>query len=350
MSPLPTTYNIVRMLDAELIAARSILLTWFGRSRSNLSLSSTKLFGGTEAAGVYRVVASYEGDGGRPRQCRLIVKHLAGHARREAVILQQLEARPDCRLLPKLMGTFQDHNDDVYVGLKEVRRLAAWPWKNNEMTTKFMRELGEFHAVDRRDVHEAENWDYEGELLARAEETGTRLRYASRNPDMAALAPCIRPMERLTAELPRLRSLLLREAPFGARLIHGDVHPGNALVRSGATPQPVLIDWGRARIGSPLEDVSSMLQSLRFYEPATLQGHDTLLKDYLTGTGGERRISDSIRSAYWLAGASNALAGALGWHLLIATDETHSRLRRQAAFSAAKDWLRVIRRALAWTL
>jgi aminoglycoside phosphotransferase (APT) family kinase protein len=38
-------------------------------------------------------------------------------------------------------------------------------------------------------------------------------------------------------------------------VIHGDAHPGNAIIRQRtATQEAILLDWGRARIGSPLED------------------------------------------------------------------------------------------------
>ena len=47
--------------------------------------------------------------------------------------------------------------------------------------------------------------------------------------------------------------------------------------KSGGQHEPVLIDWARARAGSPFEDVSSWLQSLGFWEPAVKRKHDTLL-------------------------------------------------------------------------
>lgn len=79
-----------------------------------------------------------------------------------------------------------------------------------------------------------------------------------------------------------------------------------------------------------------------------MQRHDLVLKEYLTGLGQDRRINDSLRSAYWAAGACNALAGALNVHLLLAMDAQISPRRRQAAFLGSRDWLRIIRRAHAW--
>lgn len=75
-----------------------------------------------------------------------------------------------------------------------------------------------------------------------------------------------------------MRRELLTFLPFGKVAIHGDVHTGNVLVRrhpGGA--EPVLIDWGRARGGSPLEDLSAWLQSLGYWEPQARRRHDTLI-------------------------------------------------------------------------
>jgi serine/threonine protein kinase len=337
------------MISTEIIAARSILKTWLGKPTSQMSLSSVKLSGGTEAAGVYRVLASLEADSGRRHQRRLIVKHLTGRARREAGILRDLLTRDDRRLLPDLLGVFHDSKGHVYLGLEEVRRTSAWPWRNSGITAIMMRQLGQFHAQN-RDAVLSDDWNYEEELGAQAEQTRAYLDHCCRKPELEALRPGLRTIEKIAEALPRLRQCLLREAPFEARLIHGDVHPGNTLVRKGADMQPVLIDWGRTRLASPLEDVSSMLQSLRLYEPSALQLHDMLFKEYLTGMGREQRITDGLRSAYWVAGASNALAGALRWHLMIAADDDKSKLRRRRAYAAALDWLRVIRRAHAWAL
>ncbi|HEV7345194.1 MAG TPA: phosphotransferase [Devosia sp.] len=312
-----------------------------------MSLTSARLPGGTEAAGVFRVVASYDDDRGKLRQRRLIIKHLTGRARREASILQDLGS--GCRLLPELLGIVRGNEGHIYLGLEDVRRASVWPWRDSTITATLMRELGQFHETSSHTVP-GDAWDYEHELGTQSEQTCAWLAHYCRQPDFAALRPGLRAVERVAEELPRLRKLLLGERPFEAGLIHGDVHPGNALIRNGAGKRPVLIDWGRTRRGSPLEDVSSMLQSLRFYEPTALQRHDTLLKEYLTGRGRDRRITDGLRSVYWVAGASNALAGALAWHLMIAADEAKPALQRKGAYWAARDWMRVIRRAHAWAL
>jgi Ser/Thr protein kinase RdoA (MazF antagonist) len=99
-----------------------------------------------------------------------------------------------------------------------------------------------------------------------------------REEDLLRLRRRLGPVRRVGEVLPELRRQLLALDSFGTTAIHGDAHPGNALVRSGE--RPVLLDWGRARLGSPLEDVSSWLQSLGYWEPEAQRRHDTLLAGY----------------------------------------------------------------------
>ena len=149
------------------------------------------------------------------------------------------------------------------------------------------------------------------------------------------------------AALPAIRAALLGAPPLGLAVIHGDVHSGNATVRGErGTERAVLLDWGRARLGSPLEDVSSWLQSLGYWEPEARRRHDTLLRRYLAVRGLPTHLGSDLRSAYWLASSCNALAGALRYHLVVADGwgGAPSRARAEAA-RAARDHLRVIRRA-----
>ena len=132
--------------------------------------------------------------------------------------------------------------------------------------------------------------------------------------------------------------------PFGRTLIHGDVHTRNVVLRKTAgRVQAVLLDWGRSRAGSPLEDVSSWLLSLRGWEPAAARDHDTLLRSYLAAAGRPMALTSELRDAYWIAAASNAMAGALRYHLLVA-HQAKGRTRA-TALTQAHGALRVIHRA-----
>jgi hypothetical protein len=92
--------------------------------------------------------------------------------------------------------------------------------------------------------------------------------------------------------------------------------PGNVLMsRRDRQDKLILLDWGRARVASLVEDVSSWLQSVSYWEPECRQHHDRLLAAYLSTLGMDGSPTDSVRAAYWMAAASNALSGALLHHL-----------------------------------
>jgi hypothetical protein len=57
------------------------------------------------------------------------------------------------------------------------------------------------------------------------------------------------------------------------------------------------------------------------------------------------RLDTELRAAYWLAGASNALSGALLYHVSVLLDSRVPSVTRAAAAYAAREWVRVLRRA-----
>jgi hypothetical protein len=190
------------------------------------------------------------------------------------------------------------------------------------------------------------DWDYERELRINAALTLERLEEAVGRPEFRGLRRGVPPTRRLLWSLPEIRRDLLDFSPFGKGPIHGDLHSGNALVRRRkGRDEPVLIDWARARIGSPLEDISSWLQSLAGWEPEARRRHDTLLASYLLARGMEGRLRSDLRAAYWLAGASNAFSGALLHHLTQLLDPRATNTVRLRAVYSAREWIRVLRRA-----
>jgi hypothetical protein len=56
-------------------------------------------------------------------------------------------------------------------------------------------------------------------------------------------------------------------------------------------------------------------------------------------------LTRELRQRYWLAAACNALSGALRYHIDIAQTARDNPKRRAASLTAARDWLRIIRRA-----
>jgi hypothetical protein len=308
------------------------------------------LRGGIEAAHVALATVRYRDAAGRQRVLRYVRKQLNGRGLREAAVHQRLAAKYAARMSPRFFAVEPHSPDVVILCIEAIRRTRSWPWGDPSCGGLVLRRVAELHAGSPGAAAALPPWDYDGEVALSAEATLTAVACCRADPDLAVLATHVAPLRRIVLALPRLRRELLSEHPFGSVPIHGDLHTGNVLLRrNGAGEEPVLLDWGRARIGSPFEDVSSWLQSLGYWEPEARRFHDTLLATYLSARGMERRLTPQIRGAYWLAGASNALAGALLYHLSIAADRHRGKARRCAALHAANDWLRVIRRADAWS-
>jgi aminoglycoside phosphotransferase (APT) family kinase protein len=168
----------------------------------------------------------------------------------------------------------------------------------------------------------------------------------ARAPDFARFRRVVPAARRLASNLARMRRNLLDAERLA--VLHGDAHPGNVVFRR--MREPVLLDWARARMGSPLEDVSNWLQSLGFWEPAARRRHDRLLSRYLRARGRPANLGRSFRELYWLARASNAFAGAMTYHLCRASNPAMSEEVRRESYWAAWDWGRSIMRADAcWT-
>jgi aminoglycoside phosphotransferase (APT) family kinase protein len=127
-----------------------------------------------------------------------------------------------------------------------------------------------------------------------------------------------------------------------AAVLHGDLHSGNVVVERGGGV--AFVDWSRARIGSPLEDVAGWLQSLAFWEPEVRRTHDTLLRRYLEARGLGPPGTD-LRDAYWLAAARNGFTGALRYHVTVMEDRSAGARAREDSARALRDWFRLIRRA-----
>lgn len=309
-----------------------------------LRLEVRPLHGGLESAGVAEVSARFFDARDRPRSATFVVKALEGTPAREADIYERLVS-PLGGIAPALLGIERDGAARRLLFLERVRPVRRWPWREETAARRLLELLAHLHATaapaEAREV--LSDWDYESELAERTRNAAEALETLPREEDLSPLRRGLGSLRHLGETLPEVRRQLLAFTPFGKTAIHGDAHSGNALIRSGE--RPVLLDWGRTRLGSPLEDVSSWLQCLGYWEPAAKRRHDTLLAGYLAARGLPARADRELRDAYWLAGASNALSGALLVHLWTARGALSGSPQRAAAVRAAQDALRVIRRA-----
>lgn len=312
-------------------------------------IEARPLRGGIEASGVTLVTVRYRNHSNRQQVFRLVAKHLTGRPVREAAVYQRLVAAHARNLAPRLLAVEGCGSGDILLLIEAVRRTTSWPWRSLKAGEELFAQLAEFHTAAIGATTLVPEWDYEAELKVVAELTRATLEQCRKDTDLAVLARDLPALDRVLRALPADRKQLLSERPFGSRPIHGDLHPGNVIMsRRDGQDKPIFLDWGRARVSSPLEDVSSWLQSVSYWEPEGRRRHDTLLAAYLSALGMDRRLTDSLRAAYWMAAASNALSGTLLHHLCIARDGRQSSRQRAAAARAARDALRVIRRADSW--
>ena len=307
-------------------------------SGARLDLDVRQLRGGLESSVARAVVRKAEGvDPGVPR--RFVVKELRGTQRREAEVYRLLwrsfEEPPAPWLFDVVSGA-----EASYLYLEDVPSASSWPWRDEAAIAAVCRALALLHDAP-VSAEALPPWDYESELIGSAEAT---LRVAEQaQTEGGPIWRRLGDLKRIVTTLPALRARL-RES--GATVIHGDVHPGNVIVRRGRGPLKVaLIDWGRARVASPLEDVSSWLHSLGCWDPEGRRRHDSLLRVYLDARGRGLALDCATREYYWLASASNGLAGAIRYHLAVLSDSRTGPRARRDSERAVREWERVIRGA-----
>jgi hypothetical protein len=317
---------------------------------AQVSLNVAALRGGLEAAAVARCEARATATvGTRVPRITFVVKRLDGIGRREGAVYRTILGPPHRTIAPELLDVQELSGGVSYLYMSYVRSVRAWPWTETAVAGQVLETLADLHtSIPASQVAALEPaWDYETELSASAASTLEMFERAVREVDLAWLSWGRGALRRLAEALPSLRRAVVTSEPFGPALIHGDVHSGNvALTGSGKVQHVVMFDWARARVGSSMEDVASWLESLGYWEPEAKRRHNTLLRRYLVARGLPSELSRAVRDTYWLAAASNVLAGALRYQLAVAGDraKTPSRPRATAAH-AARDHLRVLRRA-----
>jgi aminoglycoside phosphotransferase (APT) family kinase protein len=223
--------------------------------------------------------------------------------------------------------------------LEEAESSMQWPWANVQHSGAVCRALARLHD-SRTIARDAFTWDYDAELEHSARST-LEVAEDARNPAGIRCWERLGDLRRVVAALPRIRRRLLSGA---TTLIHGDMHPGNVILQGNADPQVLLIDWARARVGSPLEDVASWLHSLGCWEPEARRRHDTLMRIYLDARAAPQRFAADVRLDYWLASASNGLSGAIRYHMARLSGRELSDASRYDSTRAMAAWQRVIKR------
>ena len=305
-----------------------------------LRVSVQSLLGGLESAVGRALLSANQRHDSVPQ--RMIVKEMRGRAAREADVYEMLWRDLEHPPAARVFGSSADE-DARYLFLEDVESPDSWPWRDTAVSAAVCRALARLHECTTH-ASQVELWDYEAELASSARET-LALATAGRRPDGTRVWRAGGELKRVVDALPAFRARLLT-APTA--LIHGDVHPGNVIIRPDESDiQVTLIDWSRTRVGSPLEDVASWLHSLGCWEPEARRRHDTLLRTYLASRSVPQPITAELRKHYWFASASNGLAGAIRYHIAVLCDRASGGATRVDSQQALHAWERVIRRAAA---
>jgi aminoglycoside phosphotransferase (APT) family kinase protein len=298
------------------------------------------LHGGLESAVARARISQPEGHRSIPLQ--LVIKHLPAGFEREADVYDLLWRHFDRPPAVRLLGR-ENAAGTTYLYLEHVQSSTSWPWADTQRAGAVCRALARLHD-DGRLPRETFSWDYETDL-ARSAESTLALAMDAHDASGERLWRRVGDLRRVVITLARIRRRLLS----GERtVIHGDMHPGNVIMADGADREVVLIDWARARIGSPLEDVASWLHSLGCWEPEARRRHDTLMRTYLDARRERRPLVSDVRVDYWFASASNGLSGAIRYHLAVLLDTGSTEAARYDSGRALTAWQRVVRRAAAF--
>jgi aminoglycoside phosphotransferase (APT) family kinase protein len=298
------------------------------------------LYGGLESAVALARISEQRGQ--RPAPEQLVIKQLPAGFEREADVYDVLWRHLDRPPAVRVFGREASANA-TYLYLEDARPCSSWPWSDTARSAAVCRTLAQFH--DSRELpRECFAWNYEAELTRSAEATlsiATDARDASGKRYWRRLGD----LRRVVAALPTIRARLLSGV---TTVIHGDMHPGNVILRDGGSDADVvLIDWARARVGSPLEDVASWLHSLGCWEPQARRRHDTLMRAYVEARAVPMVFGADLRLAYWLSSVSNGLSGAMCYHLAVLSDPASSAPAVYDSQRALTAWERVVRRAAA---
>lgn len=313
-----------------------IVHDFLGESASPREVRISRLSGGLESA-VARVDVTNATSGTRRRT--FVVKRLdAGqeHEVRAYRLLHDLNVE----VTPELLG-LRLKGGSVYLFIDWIPSESRWPWQDLRWPERVAEQLARLHEIAVIPP-EVERREYENRLVESARETWRVFAWLS-GPEFESITSRRASLRRFIEDLTEVRRTLFTEGPFPPALIHGDAHPGNAIVHA-SRDATVLIDWGRTRLGSPFEDVSSWLQSLGLWEPRARRRHDRLFASYLRSRGLDA-ITSEVRDHYWLAAGCNALAGALRYHIVAALDHPSRSAGRAEHVRLAARWMAIVRRA-----
>jgi len=318
--------------------AREFVARLHSLPENRIRIRLRPLSGGLENAYVYLVCAST-----RSVDLPKCVIKVIPFGHREAAAYTAIAAAKLDRLTPQLLA-IHDLGSSRLLFLEWVRAWRTWPWHEISGHKRVFRQLQRLH-LSNRDLYQglsAHQDAYETELAESAKSTLEFAQAVVKDDDLQPIRYLFSALKRVVKALPEIRRRL---KTFGQVVLHGDVHSGNVIMSNfDGVPTPILLDWGRWRVGSPLEDVCSWIYSIGFWEPQARRFHDTLFSNYFAMIDGSR-FTTALRDACSLAGTCNALSGVLRYHLWCATSSADvTSAERAVAVRAVRYWMNALRR------
>lgn len=315
-------------------------------ARKPLTVSlQAKRLGGLESGEVVRIDARGKAPSGATAVTRLVIKPMRnGAPAREGAVYRWLQATGRATFGPAVLCESQVGSPEGgFLLMEHLRPAGAWPWRNPEFAAHALERLADLHAgADVASFAAAVPAAFYDEGLSDEVESTLRVLHDAIRAGSLPIPPGTRSavarIADYVARFPRSSTPALPET-----VLHGDVHSGNVVLTSSGSI--AMIDWSRARVGAPLDDVASWLQSLAFWEPEVRRAHDTLLRRYLAARGVTAPLDAGLRDAYWISAARNGFTGALRYHIVQIQSPTTTPRARHLSTRAALDWFRIMRRA-----
>jgi Ser/Thr protein kinase RdoA (MazF antagonist) len=229
-------------------------------------------------------------------------------------VYRALAAQRAAALAPRLLDVMHVDATELLF-LEWVRPVCAWPWRDVHAAGQVLVCLARLHQWPwEAGAPALRPWAYDAALYQSGQATLDTLQWVIRERGATPWQAAVPMTTRLVAALSEIRHVLFATASH-VSWIHGDMHPGNVILRRGGGCRAGAARLGAGTSGSFLEDVSAWVQSLGHWEPQARRFHDTLLRTYLAARGLEPVLPRDFRRLYGVAGACNALAGALQYHL-----------------------------------
>lgn len=211
--------------------------------------------------------------------------------------------------------------------LEYVQPVEEWPWQDISFHKLVLGQLARLHAHfwNQNDRLASVHWLSENSsayysrlFKTKTYQTISNLYKGQEHGVLGDLtSDLIASVENISRALQRILHFLHHQK---RTLLHGDLHGENVLVgkdRHVNDGQVLIIDWDRARLGHPLEDLSRWIENFQWTAPEITPSRETLLHIYSealeVALGGEWLPQRDFLSAYYSSAVIYTILSELPW-------------------------------------